>query len=904
LKTLQEGQVPGLSRRDPPQATGGPSQTPRHARGRRGKATGRHSKEQQNALLSVLHWNAESVGNKKAELEHFLHERNISICCIQETHLQADRTFKVRGYQCFRNDRVGGRKKGGVMTLVRNNINACVEKSHMEDSEFQILKIRAKTTSLTLVNFYCPNDKSLTLDPIQVSDDCPNLLVVGDFNSHSQSWGYEHMDRRGEEVESWQDENKLILINRPTDPPTFYSRCWQTTSSPDLAFCSEEIGRNTTREVMDQLGGSDHRPVLLTLGIDTTTEDCRPRWNYKKANWWLFKHRSSELCKDITVQGRNINSVVRDFNASILKAAGECIPRGARKNYKPYWSKELELKEQELSRARKEAEDNPSLENNNRLQKTKAQLHRSTLQAKRTSWREKTKSLNFEKDSTKLWKLTKQLNDESSRAYHKITLTENDRILTQKQAANRLADTYAKASDIHIKPDQQKYARGEQRKRMTTKAADAAMEQPPTCQELKGALKKLKLRKSPGPDGISNEMLRNMGVAAINKLLEIFKLSWEQGALPQIWKEATMMPIHKKGKDPKEPSSYRPISLTSCVVKTLERIVNDRLKWYLESKHLLAPEQARFRQCRSTEDQATLLSQEVEDAFQEQKLVMTTWIDLQKAFDTVWTDGLLVKLLNARITSKMYNWIKSFLHNRRARVMVEQVPSKKVLLRHGVPQGGVISPTLFLIFINDLVDVLPKGVKAALYADDLVLWCKEEYPTTARHRMQQAANKLKEWTDKWCISINKEKSSTTLFTLSTKHKAGTIFLGDTPLKEDNEATYLGVTFDRRMTWKPHIAQAEGKARRKLAILRKLAGTTWGANERILKSIYQGTVRPHLEYGSTAWSNAAKTTLHTLDLVQNQALRIITGAMRSTPIVGMKNLTASENKEKRKSPATG
>jgi len=170
------------------------------------------------------------------------------------------------------------------------------------------------------------------------------------------------------------------------------------------------------------------------------------------------------------------------------------------------------------------------------------------------------------------------------------------------------------------------------------------------------------------------------------------------------------------------------------------------------------------------------------------------------------------------------------------------------------------------------------------------MWCKEEYPSTATYRMQQAVNNLKEWTDKWCLTINKEKSSTTLFTLSTKHKAGTINLGDTPLKEDGEATYLGVTFDKRMTWKPHIAQAESKARRKLAILRKLAGTAWGANENILKTVYQGTVRPHLEYGSTAWSNAAKTTLHTLDLVQNQALRIITGAMKSTPIIGMEKLT--------------
>ena len=386
-------------------------------------------------------------------------------------------------------------------------------------------------------------------------------------------------------------------------------------------------------------------------------------------------------------------------------------------------------------------------------------------------------------------------------------------------------------------------------------------------------------------------MLTHLGNSAVNKLLEIFNPSWEEGKLPQIWREAIMIPILKKGKDPKQASSYRPISLTSCVVKTMERIVNERLRWHLETTNLLASEQAGFRQFRSTEDQATYLSQEIEEAFQEQKLVFAAWIDLQKAFDKVWTEGLLVKLLRNGVAGNMFPWIKSYLFNHRARVSLDsKTNSKKFLLRHGVPQGGVLSPTLFLLFINDLVAELPKGVKAALYADDLVLWCKEEYASTATYRLQQAANMLQGWAEKWCVSVNKEKSSTTLFTLSPKQKAGTIRLGNTPLKEDEEATYLGVTFDKKMTWKSHITKDEMKARRKLAILRKLAGTTWGANEKTLKTVYQGSVRPHLEYGSTAWSTCAKTTQQALDKVQNQALRIITGAMRSTPIKAMEQLT--------------
>ena len=145
-----------------------------------------------------MHWNAESVFNKKTELEHILHEENVNICCIQETHLQSNKYFKVRDYRCFRSDRTD-RSKGGVLTLVRNNINACLIDTHMEDSEYQVLEIKADAADIQLVTFYCPNDKPLCLDTI--STEVSNFIIVDDFNSHSQNWRYQHMDRRGEEVE-------------------------------------------------------------------------------------------------------------------------------------------------------------------------------------------------------------------------------------------------------------------------------------------------------------------------------------------------------------------------------------------------------------------------------------------------------------------------------------------------------------------------------------------------------------------------------------------------------------------------------------------------------------------------------------------------------------------------------
>ena len=877
-----------------PKATGRQTKPSWGPRRRRGKVTGQTEKP-----LVVMQWNAEGVFHKEDELQHLLLNKDIDICCIQETHLKEGEKFKIRGYQKpFRLDRPD-RHKGGVLTLVRNNLHAIEVSTHLDGAEYQYLKVRSKSKEVNLVNYYCPNDRPLSLNSIDVQPG--GFLMVGDFNSHSQSWGYDHADARGEELEDWQDDNHLILVNDVDDPPTFFHRGWRKCSTPDLAFCSEDIHRGIKREVGTQLGGSDHKPVFITMESNVIPIDSpQPRWNYKKAMWSLFSIRANELTKDIRVQGRNENTVVKEWTQGILKAAKETIPRGARRDYKPFWSDELQVLEDDLNEAREKAEKDASEASTIQLQQAKAKFLKTKLEAKRKSWREKTSSLNLEKDGKALWKLTKSLNEEDSRG-STITLDEGG-ILFGKQAADCFAKTYAKASDLKVDVEQRRKARCEQQRRVRNEKKNEGMTLPLSLQELNTAIKKLKKKKSPGPDGITNEMIIHLDTTARLKLLEIFNLSWEEGRVPQMWKEAIMIPIHKKGKDKTKSSSYRPISLTSCVVKTMERIVNRRLMFHLETGKNISEEQAGFRQFRSTEDQVTYLSQEIEDAFQEKKVLFATWIDLQKAFDKVWTDGLLVKAQRCGVGGRMYKWITSFLHNRKARVTVDGKLSRKFLLQHGVPQGGVISPTLFLIFIDDLIKKLPKGIKAALYADDLVMWCAEEYATTATYRMQEAVNVLAAWAKRWNVSINKDKSSTTLFTL-TKQQAGKIKLGDYPLKEDDEPTYLGVTFDKRQTWKPHLQEAETRARRKLALMRKLAGSTWGADERTLRTVYEGAVRPHLEYGSAAWSSASKSTLQSVDKVQNQALRLITGAMKTTPISAMEKVTGIQPLQDRRNMKT-
>ena len=205
-------------------------------------------------------------------------------------------------------------------------------------------------------------------------------IILGDFNSHSEARGYEEADRRGEEVEDWQVDNGLVLLNDPDDPPTFFSRRWLSSSTPDLAFATNDLSRTASRTVLSQLGGSDHKPVKISLDLQYRTQKTStfPRWNYKKANWERFSKLADQFTQKINNIRQNLNTKIKAFNQAVLKAAQESIPRGARKNYKPYWTEELQQQEDTVREARNLVEENPSEENNISLKAASAKHQRTS----------------------------------------------------------------------------------------------------------------------------------------------------------------------------------------------------------------------------------------------------------------------------------------------------------------------------------------------------------------------------------------------------------------------------------------------------------------------------------------------------------------------------------------------
>ena len=457
------GRVLGPSpQRGPPSATGGHLTSSCQARRRGVRVRDTDPKETPTSRgIDILQWNAEGVYKKKIALTEKLHKENIDVACLQETHLKENQRFTMRGYQVFRHDREG-RAKGGVAILVKNTIPVHeFTVSTNNQAEIHGVSIIINEKQYKIFNIYCPPDRDLPLDLIHPQES--RCIILGDFNSHSEAWGYEEADRRGEEVEDWQVDNGLVLLNDPDDPQTFFSRRWLSSTTPDLAFATNDLSRIASRTVLSQLGGSDHKPIKISLDLQYRTQKSStfPRWNYKKAYWEHFSKLADQPTQRINNKRQNLNTKIKAFNQAVLKAAQESIPRGARKNYKPYWTEELQQQKDAVREARNLVEQSPSEENNISLRAASAKHQKTLIQEARKTWHEKTEQLNLDRDGKKLWNLVAALNEEKPKS-PQIVLEHEGKLCAGKLAANILIKQYAETSDLQVPTDRKRETRKEQ----------------------------------------------------------------------------------------------------------------------------------------------------------------------------------------------------------------------------------------------------------------------------------------------------------------------------------------------------------------------------------------------------------------------------------------------------------
>ena len=393
---------------------------------------------------------------------------------------------------------------------------------------------------------------------------------------------------------------------------------------------------------------------------------------------------------------------------------------------------------------------------------------------------------------------------------------------------------------------------------------------------VKRELRKLNPEKATGPDDIPARVLKMCADELSLPLSRLFALCFRTGTQPALWKTARIVPVHKK-KSRSTPSNYRPVSLLSIVSKVLESIINSSVMNFLEKRNVLSPHQFGFRRGLGTADLLTQLQHNWSTTVNEHGTVHALAIDIAGAFDKVSHPGVLHKIQACGLQGPILAWLKDYLKDRFLKVAVSGCESSPFPVCAGVPQGSILGPTLFLLYVNDCDDYLPQdcGSRLAVYADDTTLYkCIRATAdlVTSSTQLQLAADSIARWGAIWKIKFEPTKSQA--LTISFRRPPTVlppIIFNGVAVAEETEVKLLGVTFDNGLSFRHHLRNVASKANSRIHFLRKVSPLL-DAKGRL--TVYKGFVRPTMEYCSLTWMGASAASLSQLDRVQRRALHVI------------------------------
>ena len=384
-------------------------------------------------------------------------------------------------------------------------------------------------------------------------------------------------------------------------------------------------------------------------------------------------------------------------------------------------------------------------------------------------------------------------------------------------------------------------------------------------------LQNIKEDKATGPDDIPGKFLKNCAFELHEIFTVLFQNSLDLGTVPDEWKVAHITPLFKKG-DKTKAENYRPISLTCIVCKLLEHIVHSNVMDFLDSKSFLTPFQHGFRQKRSCESQLLTTLADFQKSLNLKGQIDAVLLDFSKAFDKVDHRLLLNKMYNLGISGPLLKWSKSFLSNRLQHVIVDGCKSDANKVLSGVPQGTVLGPLFFLIYINDICQDLSPGTAIRLFADDSLLYREIRTPEDASI-LQRDLDTLQLWETRNKMEFHPGKCQVIRITNKKTPILGSYNIHGVILQFSNSVKYLGVTIDSKLSFRE---QCDSVCHRAHFMLSFLERNFYKCPQKVKEQCYFTLVRPILEYGCTAWDPHHEDKITKLELINKRAARFVTG----------------------------
>ena len=851
-----------------------------------------------NKSITVCHANVQSLYLKSEtykrrkidEIEQVLiKDLHYDIICLSETWLNdqiKDILVDIEGYKIHRKDRSDHRACGAGMYITQAIPNRRAYELEFPNTDLLWVELHLNHKKILVGACYRPPGQSQDevaqfMSDFEDSIDLAfqqkpeSIFLLGDINDTCNIWDSDHSNSElGLKLYDFINSHDLHqLILSPTHVTS------HSATILDLLI-TDSPGYVTNQGLFKHTPiGSNHQIICAELKLQYQRDKIYTReiWSYDKGDYPALLQALSNVPWDPALappDNIDINELALSWHSKFIDTCKAFVPNRfikIRPMDKPWFNHDVKI----------------AIRNRNRFYK---RFLRTRTQVHHDDWKRSAKVANYvmnqakqdhqakikkmlmdiKPGAKKYWKVAKQVYGSKKIIGIPSLVVENLPITTSSAKAEKFNTYFADQQTQPVVP----FNHTLPPIIFLTQSRLSSIETNQT--EVAKILKGLDIGKANGPDGISNRLLKETYTEIALPLTNLFNISFHLGKVPIAWKESNICPIHKK-EDKSNVSNYRPIALLSNTGKAQERVVYMHLYKYLKRNNLLTWKNSGFKELDSAINQLIFITDKIHKALEEGKEICLIFLDVSKAFDKVWHPGLLHKLRCMGIEGPLFDWFCDYLSDRKIRVVINGQSSEWRSTTAGVPQGSILGPLLFLVFINDITSNIESDIH--LFADDTSLMDIIDNYALTYAKLNRDLYRLSTWAKRWLVTFNASKTVYLQISRKTFPSPKPILrLNGQIIKEVNTHKHLGLTFNTSLTWSDHISNLVAKSSMCIGLLRRISRDV---PRQCCEILYKAMIRPLLEYADVIFDGCSDSDAQRLESTQRQAALACTGAYKHT-----------------------
>lgn len=855
--------------------------------------------------LKVIFINVNSIVSKRKRhnLQYFADTNKPHILLLAEHKLSQKHNFELKGYRTYRQDRTNGRG-GGTAICVKEDIKSERISANIGCIEGTIVRVKIQGgNNIVIMALYLrPQDKlnSTDLDTLDSIVGNSGVIIGADLNAKHPSWGGNTTNGSGKVLYEWLLTCPTLVIRRTIGPTRglSYIDLFMTTIGI-VPIGHDPNGQNIKTLDYD----SDHRAIEIKLEMnELEQQDLVEIYDYGRLDRRLFNNKlhmglmTADLPKNRNMSKLELDNAATIIGKSYREAINVAVPkirpsRGTTLPLPDNIKHLLHQKKRLMRRAHRTKDPFREITLKAEIRMLKKIIEELILKHEDEYYIARLEEI---KPSPIMIRSVKRFGGISKRTKIPRLIDQDGQIADdEKGKANILAEKFVNiqltgATGVR---DSEKMAAIKDLKNnnplMTfsdQEQSDGTINTRPafsliTPEEIGDALRRLNNKKSSGPDDIPNYVLKRSGEKTWKQLAILFNNCINMGHFPEEWKHSRIVPILKPGKDPTDASGYRPIALISNIGKLFERLILNRMNVHIEEKNVLKDCQFGFRKGLSSTHALMAFSNGVMRGFKQRRSTIAVGLDFEKAFDTVWQEGIIFKM---KVIHKFDDYITrlvyDYLMKRTFAVEVESSVSNIMATKAGVPQGSILGPALYNLYLADIPQ--PKnGEKIYIFADDILVATSHVRAKTAGTKMQKYIGKLEHYFSEWRLKLNVPKCTCmmakgkkmNLYKNARKYKPQ-IQIGGDIVANNETMVYLGVKFSENMQFRDHVDMILEKMRKSYALYSRLLSGKRGLSKRVRLLVYKQIVRPIIAYAFPIWFAISSCQMEKIRKAERRILR--------------------------------